>query len=509
MSALVAHSLRYDRVKQVVWVILLAFSATLASARGAQPQGGRPELPNIIFIMADDLGYGGLGCYGATQIPTPHCDRLAREGMRFTDAHSPSAVCTPTRYSVLTGRYNWRSWLQNWVLMEHMPLLVETDRPTVASLLKEKGYATGCFGKWHLGWGDKPHHSWDGELKPGPLEVGFDTFFGVPFSHNSSKELRVFVKDRRILGPRKLANTAVEISAQVTSFIKANARRPFFLYYPTTGIHAPHTPHSQFRGKTKLGDYADFVVEFDWALGETLAALERAGIADNTLVIVTSDNGAKANWNPKGHKPNGDWRGDKGTIYEGGHRVPFIARWPGHVPAGTICNETICHVDLMATCAAIAGIPVPSNAAEDSYNLLPALRGESVPEPIREATVHHSVSGLFAIREGKWKFIDGRGDGFRPIDWPKTNASGHTQPRLDPETGRFKPFRYYWAAPKVSTQEAPGQLYDLDADPRETENLFRKHPEVVVRLRALLTEYRQEGRSVARTDNAQGNRQQP
>ncbi|MGA0899424.1 MAG: sulfatase family protein, partial [Luteolibacter sp.] len=317
--------------------------------------------------MADDLGWGDMACYGATQFETPACDRLANEGMRFTDAHSPSSVCTPTRYSVLTGRYAWRSWLKNWVLQENHPLLIDTERMTMGKVFQQAGYRTGCVGKWHLGWGEVMGTDFSGEVKPGPLEVGFDEFFGVPFSHNSGKALQVFMRDRRIVGlsegesyldkesqkktRRSLEDTATELSREAVAFIERHKDKPFFLYYPTTNIHFPLTPHPRYKGKTDAGIYGEFAVEFDWALGEVLDALDRCRIADNTIVIVTSDNGGrppqtakeKAGYN--NHQCNGPWRSTKRTIYEGGHRVPLLIRWPGMVKAGSVSDETVCLTD--------------------------------------------------------------------------------------------------------------------------------------------------------------------
>ena len=465
--------------------------------------------PNIVFIMADDLGYVGLGCYRSDEqntprIPTPNCDRLAQQGMRFTDAHSPSSVCTPTRYSVLTGRYNWRSWLKDFVIMEHMPLLIEPDRPTVASLLKERGYATGCFGKWHLGWGDHINPDWENGPKPGPLELGFDTFFGVPYSHNSSPKLQVFMDGREIVGlrpgeildnpktlqrvQRELEDTALDISERATAFIRENADRPFFMYYPTTNIHVPHTPHPRFQGKSEAESYGDFVVEFDWAVGEIMAELEKQGISDNTLLIVTSDNGGKItdDWRVNGHEPNGPWRSGKATIYEGGHRIPFIARWPGVIPEGTVNDETICLVDLLATAAAVAEVDVPGNTAEDSVNLMPALTNRKLDEPLRKYTIHHSVDGTFAIRQGKWKYIDAAHDGYHPTDWKKAFKLAADKPERDPETGWFKDLHYYYPPRKTRPGEPPGQLYNLETDPKEIQNLYTQHPEIVERLQAML-----------------------
>lgn len=460
------------------------------------------EKPNIIFIMADDLGYGGLGSYGAKLIQTPNCDRLAREGIMFTDAHSPSSVCSPTRYGVLTGEYAWRSWLRNWVLMEHMPLLIDTFQMTVQKFLHKQGYVTGCVGKWHLGWGNKINPNWNARLYPGPIETGFDYFFGVPYSHNSSPELQVFVEDDRIVGlnrgdslqdkdvlanvQRSLENTATALSEKAVQFIEANKDRPFFLYYPATNVHLPHTPHKRFQGKSNAGVYGDFVTEFDWAVGEILQTLDENGLTDNTLVIVTSDNGAKHQWDANGHKPNGDWRGWKATIYEAGHRVPFIARWPGKIKAGTKSDRTICLTDLLASCADILNVELKQHEGKDSKSILPLLLGYEINAPIREHTVHHSISGMFAIRAGDWKYIDGVGQGFNPSDFKATAQSGLNKPTWNVNSREFEPFYYYWPAPKKKPGSPQGQLYNLKTDPKEENNLYHEQPQKVKDMKRLL-----------------------
>lgn len=454
--------------------------------------------------MADDLGYHDMGCYGSRKIPTPNCDRLANEGMKFADAHSPSAVCTPSRYSVLTGRYCWRTWLKNWVINERMPLLIEEGRLTVPAMLKRYGHATGCIGKWHLGWGKRNNAYQKGIMEPGPLEVGFDSFFGIPFSHNSPPSCEAFVKDRSIVGlndgesimdpavfnrcRRKLPDTATELSAEAVRFIENNRNKPFFLYYPTTNVHSPWTPNKRFHGKSNLGRYGDFVVEFDWAVGEVLNTLDRLNLTNNTLIIVTSDNGS-----PNGGS-NLPWRGEKAQIHEGGHRIPFIARWPGKIIPASTCDETICLTDLMATCAELMGVALPHNAGEDSESFLPALYGKKLSHR-REAIIHHSMWGMFAIRRGKWKLIEGLGNGADPnsVGIDLHDCAG---PRIDEKTGKIhdlsfepKPF------PQPAPGEPPGQLYDLDADPGEIKNVWHQHPEVVRRLQKLLDQYRISGRS--------------
>jgi arylsulfatase A-like enzyme/predicted small lipoprotein YifL len=472
------------------------------------------ERPNVVFILADDLGYGDLSCYGATHFETPACDRLAREGLRFTDAHSPSAVCTPTRYATLTGRYAWRTWLKNWVTFEHHPLLIDTNRLTMGKLFQKAGYTTGCVGKWHLGWGTELNPDYSGEVKPGPLEVGFDSFFGVPFSHNSSKPLRVYTRDRRIVNlkpglsykspeamkdtVRKLEDTAIELSREAVAFVDRNKDKPFFLFYPTTNVHFPLTPNSRFKDQTKAGVYGEFVVEFDWAVGELLAALERNGLTENTIVVLTSDNGGRPPTKTlerkayNGHQCNGPWRGTKRQIYEGGHRVPLIIRWPGKVQKSSVTAETVCLTDFFATFAAILEQPIPENAGEDSYDLSNVLLGKPYAKPLREATVHHSVSGQFAIRQGDWKLIEGGGDG----DYPRT-AEGRMDVKSrelerDPATGKWTRLDYFQLKP-----DGKLQLYDLRNDPVERTDLTAVHPEKVQELKKLLDHYRASGRSVS------------
>jgi len=480
----------------------LAGSALAVSGCLAPRVHKKKSRPNIVFIMADDLGYHDLGCYGSREIQTPNCDRLADEGMRFTDAHSPSAVCSPTRYGVLTGRYCWRTWLKDWVLNDRMPLLIEDGRLTVPAMLKRYGYATGCIGKWHLGWGRRNDAYQNGIMEPGPLEVGFDSFFGVPFSHNSPPASEVFVRDRSIVGMkdgesisdeavvnrcrRNLEDTAIELSAEAVRVIEGNKDRPFFLYYAATNVHLPHTPNKRFRGRSSLGIYGDFVIEFDWAVGEVLDTLDRLKLADNTLVIVTSDNGSR-------HRgSNFPWRGQKAQIYEGGHRVPFVARWPGRIVAGSKCDETICLTDLMATCAEMMDYRLPNDAGEDSESFLAALYGQK-PWRRRRAIVHHSVCGMFAIRQGKYKLIEGLGHG-GDFDFGIDLYRCPGLPRIDEKTGKvhdlsFKPRPF----PQPGPGEPPGQLYDLEADPGETTNLWQKYPQVVERLQKLLDEYRKSG----------------
>jgi arylsulfatase A-like enzyme len=275
------------------------------------------------------------------------------------------------------------------------------------------------------------------------------------------------------------------LSKEAVDFIETNKDRPFFLYYPTTNIHVPHTPKECFKGKSTVGKYGDFVAEFDWAVGEILSTLDRLQLTENTLVIITSDNGAWMNpdWTINNHKPNGNWRGEKATIYEGGHRIPFIARWPGNIQPDTVCDEPICLTDLMSTCADLMGEQLPVGAGEDSVSILPVLLGKELYQPLHENIVHHSVSGMFAVRKGPWKLIDGVGDGYRPTDWPTTQKSGIGKPEWDKDRQRFKDVNYFWPTPKPKPNEPPGQLYNLETDPGEIENVWEQYPEVVKQLK--------------------------
>jgi arylsulfatase A len=476
-----------------------------ASGRAGPDAKGRPD---VVYILADDLGYGDLRCFNpASKIATPHLDRLAARGMRFTDAHSGSAVCTPTRYGILTGRYAWRSRLEQGVLGGYSPPLIQPGRQTVAALLRRHGYRTAAIGKWHLGlgWATEKPTAFGDEVDPrgdltavrydraftgGPTTLGFDRFFGISASLDMPPY--IFLRDDRCIGVPTTEKTYIRkgpaekefeaadvlpaLAREAVSFLaarKADAeRRPSFLYLALTAPHTPIVPIEDFRGRTGLGPYGDFVAQVDAFVGEVLQALERDGMAENTLVIVTSDNGCSPSADfpalaRLGHNPNGPLRGYKADIYEGGHRIPFIARWPGRVKAGATCDDTICLTDLMATVAAIVGEPMPGDMGEDSVSILPDLLGTAAG-PVREATVHHSVNGSFAIRQGSWKLI------------------------LCPDSGG-------WSPPRPGSPEAKGlsplQLYELTRDPGERRNVQAEHPEIVDRLTRLLRRYVSEGRS--------------
>lgn len=453
-----------------------------------------PSKPNIIYILADDLGAGDLRCYNsASKIPTPDIDKLASQGMRFTDMHSPSSVCTPTRYGILTGRYAWRTRLKKGVLNGESPYLIERDRLTVASMLHGQGYTTAGIGKWHLGLGTAAKTDYAKSLRPGPLDAGFDSYFGIPASLDMPPYL-YFENDRTVEQPTKEIGDIREqrgifwrggpiapsfrhidvlpkLKERAVQFLERQrgASKPFFLYLPLTGPHTPWLPTKEFVGKAKAGPYGDFVTQVDATVGEVMATLERIGQAANTLLILASDNGA--HWTPEEiamhqHRANGNVRGQKADIYDGGHRIPFIARWDGKIAKGAVSNQVGCLTDLMATVAEITGYSLPKNAGEDSYSLAPAMLGATNPAA-RQAIVHHSSEGMFGIRKGFWKLNLGRGSG------------GFSTPvNVTPKAG-----------------EPEGELYNIAEDPLETNNLYLKHPEKVVELTAVLDQYKREGRS--------------
>ena len=445
--------------------------------------------PNVVFIMADDMGYGDLGCYGATVVKTPHCDRLAREGRRFTDAHTPAASCSPTRFGLLTGGYPWRDGRVPGALSGNEAYKLRDGEPTVAGLLKGAGYATGCVGKWHLGTQRKRPVDWNAPLTPGPNTAGFDYYFGVINSHNQAPfvlvendhivglkpgvKIKVQGERDQTEGPRLRDENALEmtLAGKAVAFMEEHRDRPFFLYYPAAAVHDPYTPSKAWQGTSYAGVYGDYVQEFDAAVGEVLGALDRLNLADKTIVVVTSDNGGQqGRGSAAGHKVNGDLRGAKGTAWEGGHRVAFLLRWPGKAPAGTVCDETICHVDFMATICAALGIVLPADAGPDSFNVLPAWLGEPAEKPLREATVCVGTNSLIlSIRQGSWKLIVSADGKYR----------GDTPP----------------VGKDVKRTLATPELYNLADDPREQNNLAAAEPRRLEELRALLSRYQDQGHS--------------
>jgi len=489
------------KMNKVVLIISVALSLLGFSANA--------EKPNIVYILADDMGQGDVHAYNQDcKFPTPNIDRLASEGMKFLDPHTGSSVCTPTRYGILTGRYAWRTRLKNGVLHGHSPHLIDPARETVASFLKKQGYATACIGKWHLGmdWTSTDgkeikstaplNVNFTAPLKNGPLDVGFDYYFGIAASLNMDPH--AFIENRHVLGMLEFLKdrTAVKkrgligakpgwaakgfVQSEVLptfvrkacDWIHENKDQPFFVYMPLNSPHSPLVPTEKFAGKSGLSPHGDFCMETDWAVGEILKTLDKLGLAGKTLVIFTSDNGTspQAKFKPmqaQGHFPSWIYRGLKGTLWEGGHRVPFVVRWPGVVAPGSVCVQPICTTDLLATLADIFGQILPDNVGEDSVSFLPALKGDKIPNVENRCIIHHSDAGMFAIRRGKWKLVCDENGGSR---------------RVNPKD-------------KPIVNSAPLQLFDIEKDVVESTNLSFKYPEVVESLKRDLARIICNGRS--------------
>lgn len=477
--------------------------------------------PNLVYVLVDDLGIGDVSCFNPdSKIHTEHIDALAAQGIRFDDCHSTSAVCSPSRYGLLTGRYNWRSRLKSSVLPGLSPHLIENGRMTVADLLRSAGYRTACVGKWHLGmdWSTKegyelPKTYQDVFSKPqpedgvdytkpvtnGPNARGFDYYYGMPASLDQPPFVHM-ENDRVVTPPDHMVgmkgfnhadpelNTTLEYGPAEPGFDPRNIvpemdnkvlelldefakdDQPFFLYYPTLAVHGPLVPTEEYEGRSGLGLYGDFVLQLDGFIGRLTRKLDETGLAENTILIFTSDNGCStvADY-PKlhafGHHPSYIYRGTKGDIWDGGHRIPFVLRWPGHAPANTVCSQTSCLVDLMATLSELLGIALPDSAGEDSCSELALWQGGD--EPVREYTVHHSLLGNFSIRKDQWKL-------------EMCAGSGSFNPPVEGKDTAGMP---------------PVQLYNMEEDPGETTNLCDAHPELVAQLREKLVDYILSGRS--------------
>jgi arylsulfatase A-like enzyme len=472
------------------------------------------QRPNLVYILADDMGYGDPRCQNpASPIETPHIDRLAREGMRFSDAHTPASLCTPTRYGILTGRYAWRGRLQQGVLRQYDPPLIEPDRLTVGSMLQQQGYTTACIGKWHLGWdwpllqggyakelGDiytadakerlriETMVDFSKPLANGPLTRGFDHYYGddvpnyPPYAFIRNDRLTaapLLMKPDTMYGhPGRMASgwtleaVMPAITNEAVHFIREMGQqgKPFFLFFALTAPHVPIAPSAAFRGRSRAGAYGDFVMECDGALGQVMDALRATGLDSNTIVVFTSDNGSPAQDGTgmagamnsllkTGHDPNAPLRGMKTDLWEGGHRVPFVVRWPGRIAPGRVSHATVCHTDLMATMADILRYRLPENAGQDSYSILPLMEGKRPAQYKRPNTIHHSSGGQFAIRKGDWKLILTGGSGGGLVTYP-------------PEILDGKP--------------AELQLYNLRHDPGERRNLANRRPGKVKALRRSL-----------------------
>lgn len=508
------------------WMLLPLVMILLWGCYGDEKAGeGEANLqkpPHIVILFVDDMGYGDPGSYNPdSQIPTPHIDRLAAGGMRFTDAHAPGAVCHPSRYGLLTGRYPFRTDTGVW---PDEPV-IDKDRMTIASLLKSQGYRTAMVGKWHLGFDESNandplvsdnsqtgantrtafrQYARNQVLSGGPTDRGFDNFFGIRASTDIPPYF--YIQQDRVITPPSdsihanysggewtdiqgafwraggiapdldlnevLPRFTEEAIRVIQDHSSENPDQPLLLYVAFPAPHTPWLPTDNFDGRSGAGMYGDFMAMADSKIGEILAALDQTGMAEESLVIFTSDNGPvwyEKDINRFGHDSSGGLRGIKGDLYEGGHRVPFIVRWPGEVKAGSVTNQTISFTDLMATFSAIVKTDLPNDAGEDSFNLLPVLLGEQPEDnPIRPAVVSVSSRGKRAIQDGQWKLIDG-----------ELGSGGFTNPsHIEPEPG-----------------DPGGQLYNLEEDPAETNNLWQERPEVVIRLKRLLEEYEQSGRS--------------
>jgi arylsulfatase A-like enzyme len=503
-------------MKRILSGGLLLALAWMTSTFGAT----RP--PSIVVILADDVGYGDVGCYGAARVDTPNIDRLAKEGLRFTDAHATSATCTPSRYALLTGEYPWRK-RGTGILPGDAALIIEPGRTTVASLLQKAGYSTGVVGKWHLGLGAAGGLDWNGEIKPGPREIGFNYSFILPAT--GDRVPCVYLENQRVVGldtndpirvsyaapvgneptgkehPELLVmhpsvghsqtiingisrigymsggrsarwkdeDIADVLTRKAAAFINKHKANPFFLYFATHDIHVPRVPHPRFVGKTGMGPRGDAIAQLDWSVGQILDTLEKLNLATNTLVMFTSDNGPVVDDGYKdaateklgGHKPAGPLRGGKTSIFEGGNRVPFIVRWPGRVNPGT-SSALLCQVDLLHSFASLAGQSLAEADGPDSFNVLSALLGDSVQG--RASLVEHA--GTLALRQGTLKFIE-----------PKRKLARAAASEPD------------------GSSEPDAQLFDLATDLGEAKNLSRQNPALVEAAAEELEKIRKAGRS--------------
>ncbi len=482
----------------------------------------KQPLPNIVLINADDLGYGDLGCYGATHLQTPNIDQLAKDGRMFTDAHSASAVCSPSRYALITGEYPVRQGnLYSPIFLEHK-LVIDTQKETIASVLKKAGYATACIGKWHLGFGNTEPVDWNKPLTPGPNELGFDYYYGVPvvnshppFVYVENHHVVGFAEDDPFVYGKKAKTKEVfekmnldaiggadkahelyvdeevgtHLKEKALAWMKAQTDEPFFLYYAPTNIHHPFTPAPQFVGTSKCGLYGDFVHELDWIVGEVMQTLEDMGVAENTLVIFTSDNGGMFNatgqkaWG-QGHRLNGDLLGFKFDAWEGGHRIPFIVRWPGQTKAGSVSDQLICNVDMLATFAALSNQSLDEGQGQDSKNMLEAITGGTNKQLRNEVLLAAINRAHLAIRKDQWMYIGAQGGGGFASKKPGAHAFGG--PAAVTFTGRANSDIENG---KIKKDAPPAQLYNLETDMAQTTNLYNQYPEIVKEMEEILATY--------------------
>ena len=484
------------------------------------------DSPNIIIIYADDMGYGDLNIQNPnSKIPTPNLDQLASEGMRFTDAHSSSGICSPSRYALLTGKYHWRK--QHGIVQSFgEPFFNDTD-VTLPQVLQKSGYATACIGKWHLGWnwefnnepsGEKMQRGkkikfyqsqdidWSKPIAGGPLDRGFDYYFGdgtinfppyawvendrvmepptvnqnIQNSSHATKEGNWEFRPGPMVEGWNPYDVLPTLTKKAVEYVNNQSKdKPFFLYFALPSPHAPIIPNDEFIGKSEAGGYGDFMVQTDWVAGQVLKALKAKGLDENTVVIFSADNGpekyAFARAEKYEHFSMGDFRGLKRDVWEGGHHVPFIVKWPGKIEAGAVSDEVISQVDIMATLAAVTQSELPKEAAPDSYNLLPVFSGKNYTSPLREATVHNTFEDIWGLRQGKWLYI---------------NAPSGEHSKM-PDS--FKKLRNY------EDFETEGLLFDMENDPEQRLNLFTQHPDKVEELDQLLKKYQVQGYSINRS----------
>jgi arylsulfatase A-like enzyme len=522
----------------------LAGAAVLTRAAGASSQAPAGSKPNIVIILSDDVGYGDITCYGGVNVNTPHIDGLAKSGLRFTDAHCDAATCTPSRYAMLTGGYAWRhDGVQ--ILPGDAESLIHPGQATVASVLKSAGYATGLVGKWHIGLGDGTI-DWNGEIKPGPCELGFDDAFF--FAATADRVPTVYIHDHRVvnLDPKdpihvsygkkigdeptgaedpellkmklseghdgtivdgisrigfmtggtaarwKDETIAETFTNKACEFIEKHKDAPFLLYFTPSDIHVPHAPAGQFAGKSECGIRCDTITQLDWSVGRLLETLQSCGVADNTLVIFTSDNGPVVNDGYDddsvqllgAHKPAGPFRGGKYSIYEGGTRIPFITHWRGHIQPG-VSDALISQVDILRSVAALVDATVPEGGGPDSFNLLPALLGRTTKG--RQTLVEEAV--VLGIRDGEWKLVD-------RSQRPGAHPSPPPKPVTDPKVlAHRREIEQLMMPGAKEYPAAPLELYNLQTDPGETTNVAKLYPEVVERLRSQLNLLRKQGHS--------------
>ena len=511
-------------MKSLETLFIFIFLSLLVACRSPTPDTTSPEealpLPNIVLIYTDDVGYGDVSSYGATEITTPNIDQLATEGLRFTDAHTTSATCTPSRYGLLTGRYPWRK-AGTGIAPGDAAMIIDPNRTTLPDILKQAGYATAVVGKWHLGLGPEGGPDWNGEINPSPLDIGFDESFLLPAT--GDRVPTVYTKNRRVVGldpndpiqvsfdepigdeptgkehPELLKmqpshghdmtivngisrigymsggkaarwvdeDIADTITTRAVRFIEAHQDRPFFLYFSTHDIHVPRVPHPRFAGKSSMGPRGDAILQLDWSVGEIMKTLDSLQLTDNTLFIFTSDNGPvvddgyqdEAVEKLGDHQPAGPFRGGKYSAFEAGTRVPLIVRWPGEVKPG-VSNALLSQVDFLATLATLSQQEVPPEAGPDSENALPVLLGESTQG--RKVVVEHALSGALSLIKGNWKYIE-------PSDAPAYNKYTNIELGNAPEP----------------------QLYDRASDEAEQQNVAAEHPEVVKEMAELLEKLKQ------------------